>query len=261
MSGFVFLTDDDGEPIDFVGPYWGEVLGSVFLEDDDGELIDFGGPYGPIDGEFINAVLPPQNTTAYEYSVAEGASDLLPVNIREVVNPTTTPLAFLPFLAAHESVDLWFSDWATSRKEAMIAEAQTLAAKKGTRAGTIRFLSYVDGTLLDAISYPAPFVMGRAVINRTPVAHPPFVARYLVKIVTFKRQRSFVMGRGRIGRTPIKDPSYEKFRRGLTALRAAKAPGTEYRVDFAHKRLITLADGVPVDGTYALGSYVDRFKL
>lgn len=200
----------------------------------------------------------PSNATAFERAAGEGFSDVLPVPIREIVNPFQTPVAFLPFLAAHESVDLWFSDWVEARKRAMVAEAPVLARFKGTRHGAIRFLSYVDAEIIHAISYPARFVLGRAIIGHTPIGHPPFVARYLVKIVTHKPPRAHVIGRSPIGRRVLRTPSREPFNRALAALRAAKAPETEYRVSFAHKRPIQLSDGIPLDGSYRLGGYIDR---
>lgn len=208
----------------------------------------------------VAEILPP-NVTAFERSVAEGMTDTLPVPFREIMSPADTPLAFLPFLAAHESVDLWFADWSEERKRTMVEEAISLARKKGTRAGAIRFLSYVDGTLVDAISYPAPFVMGRGRVGRTPVGHPPFVARYLVKVVIFKRPRHFVMGRSFIGSGRLHTADRTKILRAMAALRAAKAPETEVRADFAHFRQPTLDDGIALDPGYALGAYAPRSKL
>jgi P2-related tail formation protein len=203
----------------------------------------------------------PSNMTGFERSVAEAMTDTLPVPLREIMSPADTPLAFLPFLAAHESVDLWFADWSDARKRAMVEEATTLARKKGTRAGAIRFLSYVDGTLVDAISYPAKFVVGRGRVGRTPVGHPPFVARYLVKVVILKRPRHFVMGRSFVGSGRLHTADRTKILRAMAALRAAKAPETELRADFAHFRQPTLDDGIALDPGYALGAYAPRSKL
>lgn len=209
------------------------------------------------------ADLLPGGARAYPFTraLALGMTDALATPIREAVDPHKAPAAFLPFLAAHESVDLWFEDWPEARKRAMIAEAPILAGKKGTRIGSVRFLSYVDAELVAAVAYPARFVLGRAVIGRTPIGHPPFVARYLVKIVTHTPRNAFVMGRSPIGRRALRTPSREPFHRALAALRVAKAPETEIRVDFAHKRPLQLSDAPPLDGTYRLGDFVTRRSL
>ncbi|HWW46544.1 MAG TPA: phage tail protein I [Xanthobacteraceae bacterium] len=207
------------------------------------------------------ANLLPRNLAPFEIALGEAMTDELPVPIRVIVDPAETPEEFLPFLAAHESVDLWFDDWSTDRKREMVGEAPVLATLKGTRDGSTRFLSYVDGTLLDVIAHPTRFVMGRAILGRTPIGHPAFVARYLVHIETFAPKRSFVMGRGVIGRARLKTPSREKFQRVLISLRVAKAPETEIRVDFRHKRMLTLTDAPPLDAGFYLGQYLDRSKL
>jgi phage tail-like protein len=207
------------------------------------------------------ADLLPAAAGSYEIAAGKGMSDALSVPIRQIVDPAQTPVAFLPWLAAHESVDLWFEDWSTARKRAMIAEASTIADYKGTRHGVVRFLSYVDATLVDAVAYPAPFVMGRSVIGRNPIGHKPFLARYLIALATVAPPRALVARRGVLGRSRLKTPSREKFDRALRAIRAAKAPETQVRVDFAHHRVIKLSDQLPLDGTYRLGQYVPRTKL
>jgi phage tail-like protein len=207
------------------------------------------------------AAILPSNATAFERAVAAGLTDTLPVPIRDILDPAVTPEAFLPFLAAHDSVDLWFSDWSVGRKRAMVEEAVTLARLKGTRAGVIRFLSYVDGTLVDAISYPERFILGRAIIGRTPINHPAFVARYLVKVETFKKPRAFILARSILGRHILKTPDRTKLRRALAAIRVAKALESEVRVDFAHKRQTTLDDGMPLDPGSLLGAWRARSQL
>ncbi|WP_262027573.1 phage tail protein I [Microvirga sp. Mcv34] len=203
----------------------------------------------------------PQNALEFERALAVALTDDLPVPLREIMDPDRTPAAFLPFLAAHKSVDLWFSDWPEERKRRMLREAIRFARMKGTRAGALLALSYVDATLLDAISYPAPMIFGKAVLGRTPIGHPPFLARFLVKVPTVKPPRSFVMGRSAIGTARLKTPSDEPFRRVREAIRAAKAPETEYRLDFAHKRSLQLSDGPALVDAVRLGAYVPRNKL
>lgn len=197
----------------------------------------------------------------FERAVIEGMTDDLPVALLDAVNPAETPSAFLPFLAAHESVDLWLEEWSEERKREMVAEAPLLARKKGTRAGARRFLYYVDGTLLDVIAYPAPFIMGRARIGRTPIGHKAFVARYLVKVLTLKRPRSFVMSRSLLNRDRLNTADRTPLLKALGALRVAKAPETEVRVDFAHHRQPTLDDGLPLDPGFEIGAFAPRSKL
>jgi phage tail-like protein len=205
----------------------------------------------------------PANATTYEKSVVRDISEYLVADLRKAVDPNQTPVDFIPFLAAHESVDLWYEDWTEARKRQMIAEAPVLARYKGTRKGTIEFIKYVDATLVDALAYPAKFVFGNARIGRTPIGLQPFVARYLIKISTTKEKKSFMMTRGVIGRDFLKAPDREPFERAFVALRISKAPETQMRVDFAYKRQLELSDGplLDNDGMYNLGDYVDRTKI
>jgi phage tail-like protein len=203
----------------------------------------------------------PPNSGTFERAIAEGMNDVLPVPLCEILDPATTPERFLPFLAAHRSVDLWFSDWTVERKRQMIAEAIQLARIKGTRAATLAFLAYVDAQLVDIIAHPKRFVIGRSTIERDPIGHKPFSARHLIKIETTTPPRAFVMGRAVIGRARFKTPSREPFERALSALRVSKAPETEYRVDFAHKRQWRLEDNIPLGDGVLLGAYLNRTRL
>lgn len=203
----------------------------------------------------------PSVSGAFEIAAAKAMSDDLPVPIRQAVDSQAAPLPFLPFLAAHEGVRLWFHDWKTTRKRDVIAESVVANFEVGTRAASARFLAYVDATLLDVVSYPKRFVLGRAVLGRTALAHPAFVARYLVKVDTVTPKGALVMRRGVLGRHAWRRPSREKFRRVCAALRAAKAPETQYRVNFQHKRQIMLSDSLPLDGTHALGDFILRTRL
>ncbi len=185
----------------------------------------------------------------------------LPVPIRTIVDPAATPAAWLPWLAAHESVNLWFGDWSEARKRLVVTNAPLDAHYIGTRAGSIRYLAYVDGTLVDAVAYPTRFVLGRAVIGRTPINHPPFLARYLVKVETSTPPRALVLSRGVLGRARLKTPSREPFDRCLAAIRVAKAPETEVRVDFGVYRRLRLSDAPCLDAGYRLDSFIARSKL
>lgn len=198
---------------------------------------------------------------SFEAALAYAMSDTLPVPLKAALDPQQAPVDLLPFLAVQDGVRLWFSDWTVARKRLVISASLTDCWLVGVRAGAVRYLSYVDATLVDAVAYPARFVMGRAVVGRTPVGHAPFLARYLVRVLTQKPPRALVMGRGILGRARLKTPNRTPFERCLVALRAAKAPETEVRVDFGHRRCIRLSDGVPLDGTYKLGSFISRTKL
>jgi P2-related tail formation protein len=212
----------------------------------------------------VGALLP-NNTGVFEFAGAEGMSDALPVPIRQIMDPATTPAAFLPYLAAHRGVDLWYGDWSLSRKRQMVTQAVSLAAMKGTRAGAIAFLGFVDATLSDAIAYPTPFALGFAFIGRTPIAHPKFTADYLVETQTRAEPGSFCFGQfgagGAIGVAHISRPSDEPLHRALAALNVnfdGKSGATMIRVDFQHHRVIRVGDGIEVGDGYVVGQYVPR---
>lgn len=207
------------------------------------------------------ADLLPDNARPFEQALAYAMTDTLPVPIAQTLDPSRTPARFLPWLAVHDGVRLWFSDWPETRRRQVIGEAPRAAWLVGTRPGAVTFLGYVDGHLLDAVAYPTRFVFGRARVGRAPIGHPPWLARYLVRVRTLTPPRALVGGRTVLGRSRLRTPSREPRRRCLAALVAAKAPETEYRVDFGHARPLMLADGPPLDGTFHLGAYVARRKL
>ncbi|MET0170903.1 MAG: phage tail protein I, partial [Agrobacterium vaccinii] len=119
------------------------------------------------------SVLLPSSSDVFELALASGMSDDLPIPYAEIMDPYRTPVRFLPWLAAHHSVDLWFDDWPDDRKREMIAQcagvstiypASPLAALKGTLAGLKRYLAFVDAEIVDRIAHPSRFTFGRAVI-------------------------------------------------------------------------------------------------
>lgn len=203
----------------------------------------------------------PGNATIYEEALAAGMSELPPAPIREAMDPATTPLQVLPFLAVHRAVRLWYSDWSEARRRQMAEEAPELAGLVGTRAAAARFLAFVDAEIIDKASYPNPFVIGRAALGRTPLQHGPWLARHLVRVRTYTPPRALVLGRGVLGRARLKTPSQDPFRRVMAAFRAAKSPETEYRVDFGHLRPLRLGDAPLLDGSHALGDYVARTRI
>jgi P2-related tail formation protein len=207
------------------------------------------------------AELLPSNSGAFERAAADALTDTLPVPIRQIVDPAVTPSAFLPFLAAHESVDLWFDDWSEDRKRQMVAEATELAALKGTHEAAVRFLSYVDADVVDNIAYPARFVLGRSALGITPLNHPPFKARYLIKVALERPPNAFILGRSALGLGALGRVSLEPIRRAKTALLISKAPETEYVVTFAWRRPITFGDAVLADGSHNFGGFIARPHL
>ncbi len=199
-----------------------------------------------------------------------GMSDDLPVPYSELLDPYRTEERFLPWLAAHHSVDLWFDDWPDERKREMIAQAagvstlypgSPIAALKGTLPGLRRYLEFVDAEIIDRIAHPARFTFGRAVIGRTPIAHKAFVAHYLVKVLMQAPRNRFEIGRGAFGRAASTRVDLEPLRRVKRAMVIAKVPETQYTVSFAWRRGITFNDNILIDGSHVFGGWVDRTRL
>lgn len=234
---------------------WGAYSGSV------GTAAGGSTANGIGDGPFDISFILPRNAQVFEKAIARAMMDRLPVPLRQIMDPQTAPDEWLPFLAAHDSVDLWFPDWSDDRKRTVISNAINDAALKGTRAGSIEFLGYVDGTLLDTLAYPSPFIIGRGIMGRTPLGLSPFLAFYLIKVLTYAPKLCFVMGRSAIGTVADVTPDPTPLNRCLIALRVAKGPETEILVDFTFKRLLTLGDAPLLDGSHTLGDYVDRSQL
>ena len=217
----------------------------------------------------VKALLP-SSSGPFERALAAGMSDALPVPYAELMDPYLTRADLLPWLAAHYSLDLWFDDWPEARKREAIAQAAgrstihpavEIASLKSTRTGTHRYLALVDGTVIDIVSHPQRVVLGRTAWRRAPVGHPAFKARHLVKVETFKQPRAWVLGRTPLGKTIAKASNREPLERAMKAMRAAKGADTEYRVDFGHRRMITIDDNIDIDAGFQLAAYVDRTRL
>jgi len=193
-------------------------------------------------------------------ATADAMTDTLPVPIAEIINPATSPLGFLPFLAAHESVDLWFNDWTDERKRAMVQQAVELAALKGTREGLIRFLSFVDAEITWLIAHPARFAMGRSAIAVRPIGHKPMTAHYLVKVPLVAPANPFRIGRAALGRRAFTRVSLEPLRRARMTTVVAKAPETLTSLNFAWRRRARFGDGLPF-GSIRFGEFIDRPRL
>lgn len=203
----------------------------------------------------------PANAQPFERASAAGLADNLPVPLRQILDPATSPAPFLPFLAAHASVDLWYGDWSDARKRLMIASAISLASQKGTRAAAAAFLPFVDGVLVDALRYPARPFAGRAFADRAVADAPPWKARYLVRVPSVLPTEAAVAGRAFAGRSFARRLDLEPIRRAIAALRVAKSDAAEIRVDFQNWRPLRAGDAVPAGGGYRAGQHLQRSKL
>ncbi len=194
-------------------------------------------------------------------ALAAAFTDDLPVPIRQIMDPATAPAAFLPFIAAHRSVDLWFDDWPEARKRLMVAEAVKLAALKGTRAAAAAFLPFVDAQILDRLSYPQRFVLGFGALGVTPIDHKPFTTHFLIKVPLRAPVTPIVLGQTGLGEGALQEVDLEPIQRVNRALVVSKAPETLLSADFAHRRPLTFGDRPKLDGTHRLGGWVDRATL
>ncbi|WP_246726779.1 phage tail protein I [Antarcticirhabdus aurantiaca] len=202
--------------------------------------------------------LVPEESGLVALALAFAMSDELPVPIRQIMDPATTPAAFLPFLAAHRSVDLWFDDWPEARKRLMVAEAVKLAALKGTRAAAAAFLPFVDAEILDRISYPQRFVLGFGALGVTPIDHKPFTTHFLIKVPLRAPVAPIVLGQTGLGDGALQEVDLDPIRRVNRALVVSKSPETLLSADFAHRRPLTFGDRPKLDGTHRVGGWVDR---
>jgi P2-related tail formation protein len=218
----------------------------------------------------LKAVLP-ASSGPFEYALAAGMSDDLPVPYDEIMDPYRTPERFVPWLAAHHSVDLWFDDWPVERKREMIAQCAgvstvcpddpPLGEMKGTLKGLERYLAFVDAELIDRIAHPSRFTFGRAVLGRTPIGHQAFVAHYLVRVTLPAPKNRFQIGRAALGRAAMTLIDKEPMRRVKLAMAVSKAADTQYTVTFAWRRGITFQDNLLIDGSHVFGGFIDRTRL
>jgi P2-related tail formation protein len=196
-----------------------------------------------------------------EEGFAVAMTDELPVPLRQALDPQTAPVNLLPFLAAHDSVDLWYPDWSEERKRRMIEEAPELATLIGTRAAAARFLPYVDTEIIHKMSHPARFPVGRIAVGLSPIQHKPFLTRFLCKVALTPSPRAVCVERTAVGRAAVQTINREPLRRAQMALTVSKGPYTAYTVTFAHRIPITLDDGFDLDEGHVFGAYRDRIRL
>ncbi|MGO4735983.1 phage tail protein I [Bosea sp. 2KB_26] len=202
----------------------------------------------------------PDTVDLYERTVMDAAQDTVPIPIRQIVDPAQTPVAFIPFLAVHNGVKLWFDDWSEARKRQMIADWE-LPDLIGTRLGLRRYLAYVDAELISAVAHPRRFVLGRSAVGVQPLQFPPFTARYLIKVKLKRHIRSVVAGRSAAGIHAAVPVDRESIRRAKIAATVAKVPGTQYTATFAHRRRATFGDGISFDAGHHFGDFVPRISL
>lgn len=213
----------------------------------------------------------PSSSDRFEHALAAGMSDDLPVPYDEIMDPYRTPERFLPWLAAHHSVDLWFEDWPTERKREMIAQCAgvstvypndpPLGEMKGTFKGLERYLDFVDATVRHRVAHPSRFIFGKAILTQTPISHPPFMAKYLIRVGLTAPQGFFQIGRSAFSRRYLRGVDLEPIRRAKLAAAISKTPDTEYTISFAWRRGITFQDNIPIDGSHIFGGFRDRLRL
>jgi phage tail P2-like protein len=102
----------------------------------------------------MTSLLPP-NATLLERSTETSMHQPMAnikVPVRDLWNPSTCPLALLPWLAWALSVDEWDQNWSEDQKRGAIAESVAIHAIKGTLASVKRVLAaagYGDSTVLE----------------------------------------------------------------------------------------------------------------
>ncbi len=76
----------------------------------------------------------PHNATALERLAAEALAQIerAPIPLRQLWNPSTCPVALLPYLAWAFSVDRWDSTWPERVKRQVIRDAYLVHSHKGT---------------------------------------------------------------------------------------------------------------------------------
>jgi P2-related tail formation protein len=215
----------------------------------------------------VNSILP-SNSEVFEKALAAGMSDELQVPFAELLNPYTTRADMLVWLGASVGLDLWFDDWPLSRRREAVAQAMgvsvllegEIAAFKTTRTGAVRYLALVDGSIVDAVAYPAPAFADDAFCDAAIIDHPPFLATYLVGIDVFDEDGDYA-DQSFESESFAGDVITEPYDRCLKALRVAKANHTEVLVDFTTYRVITAGDGLLAGDGYNAGQYIARTKL
>lgn len=71
--------------------------------------------------------------------------DLIPTPLRDLWNPWTCPVRFLPWLAYALSIDSWDPDWSEGVKRNLIAQAIAIQRRKGTAASVRQIVEAFGG--------------------------------------------------------------------------------------------------------------------
>ena len=87
----------------------------------------------------MNSLLPP-GSTPLERRLAQTCSGIsdLQVPLRDLWNPATCPVSFLPYLAWAFSVDRWDEGWTESVKRQVVKDAFYIHQHKGTTSAVRR---------------------------------------------------------------------------------------------------------------------------
>ena len=87
----------------------------------------------------MNSLLPP-GSTSLERRLAQTCSGIsdLQVPLRDLWNPATCPVSFLPYLAWAFSVDRWDEGWTESVKRQVVKDAFYIHQHKGTTSAVRR---------------------------------------------------------------------------------------------------------------------------
>ncbi|WP_336484991.1 phage tail protein I [Escherichia coli] len=87
----------------------------------------------------MNSLLPP-GSTPLERQLAQTCSGIsdLQVPLRDLWNPATCPVSFLPYLAWAFSVDRWDEGWTESVKRQVVKDAFYIHQHKGTTSAVRR---------------------------------------------------------------------------------------------------------------------------
>ena len=90
----------------------------------------------------MNSSLLPPGSSALERRLAQACSGIsdLSVPLRDLWNPDSCPVKFLPYLAWAFSVDSWDEGWSDAEKRSVISEAFWIHQRKGTVAAIRRVI-------------------------------------------------------------------------------------------------------------------------
>jgi len=135
------------------------------------------------------ADLLPPNATQLERRIAEVNADLgdLPAPLRDLYNPETCPVEWLPWLAHFFSVDAWAPTWSEAQKRDTIKTSIKVHQLKGTIGAVRRALSAIgfDARLqewFNQLPAGAPFTY-KLHLNASQVGFTKADLQYLQRVV------------------------------------------------------------------------------